>query len=249
VTIEHPEPGSKPPDDRLRTLCAAARRVECIVCLALAGDECIYTTAPVSVPVTADTPLRPVRGYHVARFDRAASLGLITGADLEAVAEGHAPAAVIWDDGSAPREASPAGAAVTGPFESESEARNTPAVRAVYAAFDAGPGQGRMQAPNHRMLEQACEAAGVTLGAYDHRILLWLAGWEPQTCAVVAGMISRAAHPADIEAADIAIIRQALADASAWRTWRTEGDRAADTELAGAYERLLRRLITGQEVV
>jgi hypothetical protein len=45
---------------------------------------------------------------------------------------------------------------------------------------------------NHRLLEDACRAAGVQLGAYDQRILLWLAGWEPSTCAVIAGLITRA---------------------------------------------------------
>jgi hypothetical protein len=44
----------------------------------------------------------------------------------------------------------------------------------------------------HQLLESACTTAGVTLGAYDHRILLWLAGWEPSTVAVVAGLITRA---------------------------------------------------------
>jgi hypothetical protein len=29
--------------------------------------------------------------------------------------------------------------------------------------------------------------AGVQLGAYDQRILLWLAGYEPSTCAAIAG--------------------------------------------------------------
>jgi hypothetical protein len=121
-------------------------------------------------------------------------------------------------------------------------------VQAVYDAFDAAPGTGRMQAPNHQLLEEACTAAGVELGAYDHRILLWLAGWEPQICAVVAGWVSRANHGSSFTAADLATIRQALADASAWRTWKTGGDRAADAELATAYERLLRRLVTGTEV-
>jgi hypothetical protein len=37
----------------------------------------------------------------------------------------------------------------------------------------------------------------VELGAYDDRILRWLAGWEPATCAVIAGFVSRANLPAD----------------------------------------------------
>ncbi len=49
---------------------------------------------------------------------------------------------------------------------------------------------------NHRLLEDACGAAGVDLGAYDQAILLWLAGFEPSTCAVVAGLIARAGRQA-----------------------------------------------------
>lgn len=79
-----------------------------------------------------------------------------------------------------------------GPFETERQALDTPAVRAVYTAFEAAPGQGRMQPPNLAMLRAACEEADVELGAYDLRILAWLAGWGPQICAVVAGLIARA---------------------------------------------------------
>jgi len=50
-----------------------------------------------------------------------------------------------------------------------------------------------------------------------------------------------------LSAAEADTVRQALADASAWRTWRTEGDRAADIEQATAYERVLRGMVTGQE--
>jgi hypothetical protein len=85
-----------------------------------------------------------------------------------------------------------------GPFETERQALGTPAVRAVYTAFEAAPGLGRMQAPNLAMLRAACEAAGVELGAYDLRILAWLAGWEPQICAVIAGLITRARRHAEV---------------------------------------------------
>jgi hypothetical protein len=57
----------------------------CGECWALPGDECVYTTAPVSVPVTPGTPVQPVRGYHVARLVRAYRRGLISGPDLDAV--------------------------------------------------------------------------------------------------------------------------------------------------------------------
>jgi hypothetical protein len=79
-----------------------------------------------------------------------------------------------------------------GPFETERQALDTPAVRAVFTTFQAAPGQGRMQPLNLAMLRAACEWADVELGAYDLRILAWLAGWEPQVCAVVAGLITRA---------------------------------------------------------
>ena len=83
---------------------------------------------------------------------------------------------------------------MSGPFETEREARQSPGACAVYAAFEADPGPGRIGAPNLRMLLDAVAAAGVQVGAYDIRILEWLAGWEPATCAVVAGLIARASQ-------------------------------------------------------
>jgi hypothetical protein len=79
-----------------------------------------------------------------------------------------------------------------GPFHTERQVRELPAVRAVYEAFDADPGVGGMARHNERMLRESCAAAGVALGAFDARIVSWLAGWEPGTCAVIAGLISRA---------------------------------------------------------
>ena len=81
---------------------------------------------------------------------------------------------------------------MNGPYETQREALDLPAVQAVYEAFRADPGVGRMAPHSLRMLEEACAAAGVGLGAYDRRVLAWLAGWEPQVCAVIAGLISRA---------------------------------------------------------
>ena len=43
-------------------------------------------------------------------------------------------------------------------------------------------------------LIEACQDAGVRLGVYDRRILAWLAGWEPETVQVIAGLIRRAAQ-------------------------------------------------------
>jgi hypothetical protein len=85
---------------------------------------------------------------------------------------------------------------VSGPLETEQQARELPGVRAIFAAFDRDPGPGKMAPHTHKMLISACAAAGVELGDYDRRILLWLSGWEPQTCAVIAGLISRA-HAAE----------------------------------------------------
>lgn len=84
-----------------------------------------------------------------------------------------------------------------GPFESESEALAVPAVRAVYRAYDAGTTSLHDGAAD--LLLSACEQAGVTLGAYDRSILVWLAGFEPQAAAAVAGIITRAAEAASEE--------------------------------------------------
>ncbi len=72
-----------------------------------------------------------------------------------------------------------------GPFETEYQAR------ASVEHILGSPAEA-MKDGNHRFLEDACRAAGVELGAWDHRILLWLAGFEPSACAVVAGLIQRA---------------------------------------------------------
>ena len=80
---------ASPPAARsLHEICEDARRANCGECWVLPGDECVYTTAPVSVPVIPGTLVRPVRGYHVARFGRAMRRGLISGADLIEVLQG-----------------------------------------------------------------------------------------------------------------------------------------------------------------
>ena len=85
----------------LHEICEAARRSTCgPFCGALSGDECVFTTAPASVPVTRGTPLQPVRGYPVSRFASAQSHGLISAAELAAVtgaAGSVTPATVIYD--------------------------------------------------------------------------------------------------------------------------------------------------------
>jgi hypothetical protein len=84
---------------------------------------------------------------------------------------------------------------MTGPFETEQQVWLLPAVQAVYAAFDRDPGAGKMAPHNLAMLTDALSAAGVELGAYDERIAAWLARWEPQTAAVIAGWVGRARAP------------------------------------------------------
>ena len=77
-----------PPTSAARSLheiCESACEANCGHCWALPGDECVFTTVPVSLPVTRGTPLQPARGYHVARFARAMRRGLISGPDLIAV--------------------------------------------------------------------------------------------------------------------------------------------------------------------
>jgi hypothetical protein len=82
---------------------------------------------------------------------------------------------------------------MAGPFETETDAAEVAEVRAVRAAWRADPGVGKMAPHNLRMMLDAIGAAGVQVGAYDVRILEWLANYEPETCAVVAGLITRAA--------------------------------------------------------
>jgi hypothetical protein len=73
---------------------------------------------------------------------------------------------------------------VSGPYETEAEA--------LVAAPPLPDDPHDWPAFNQRQILDACAAAGVYLGAYDHRIIEWLTGWEPATCAVIAGLITRA---------------------------------------------------------
>jgi hypothetical protein len=52
--------GHPAPARSLRDICADVQRANCGHCWAAPGDECVYTTAPVSVPVTPSTPVSPV---------------------------------------------------------------------------------------------------------------------------------------------------------------------------------------------
>jgi hypothetical protein len=92
---------------------------------------------------------------------------------------------------------------VTEPYETQRQAAD--AARHIYDSQPGSWGDG-----NLRLLEDACRAAGVQLGAYDHRILVWLTGWEPATCAVIAGLITRA-HASRAATGQMAEIRAVLA--------------------------------------
>ena len=161
---------------------------------------------------------------------------------------------------------------MTGPYETERDARESPAVQVVYDAFDADPGAGKMAPHNFLTLIKACETAGVNLGgptSYDRQILAWLAKWEPTTCAVIAGLISRAHAPeldeargaplrpaATLNEAQLATVLAALGDALAHRKDRAGGycaacereygglcyDHASDETAADDYDALAREL-------
>jgi hypothetical protein len=117
--------------------------------------------------------------------------------------------AQAWAERTASARMEPPASSV-GPFETEREARESSAAQSASAqtglAVDARPevtrtagaaaAQRAVKAPNLAMLTDACAAAGVELGAYDRCILAWLAGYEPAMCAVVAGVIRRAADGA-----------------------------------------------------
>lgn len=83
-----------------------------------------------------------------------------------------------------------------GPFETELEA-----LTATNSAYDAPGGSVEH---NHGAFLNACRAAAVYVGAYDHKILRWLSGYEPSTCAVITGIITRAADATpDLDTPDL----------------------------------------------
>lgn len=75
---------------------------------------------------------------------------------------------------------------------------------------------------NRQLLTQACDSAGITLGAYDERIMTWLAGFEDSTCAVIAGVITRAHQSAKLTRRQLATVLDALDVAAEYKR-----DRAA----------------------
>ena len=199
------------------------------------------------MPVTRDVPVRPVRGYHMARFARAESCGLISAAEFAAVTEtagSLTPARVIFDtgqEGTTGRDHT-----VLGPFETSSQ-----------ALLALQPDDGSLVGPEPRagLLRDTLSAPGVELGEWDRAILRWLAGLDVQTIAPVIGWVSRAGRgPAP------GVLARALADAIAHRTALTSGcpdcalaapegcaGHREDAARAAEYQPALHCLVTGRE--
>jgi len=78
----------------------------------------------------------------------------------------------------------------TGPYETQQQVRAD--VADVYEHSRRSAVRGVLAEANLAYLADVCERAGVRVGVFDARILTWLANWEPETCAVVAGLITRA---------------------------------------------------------
>jgi hypothetical protein len=161
---------SSPAARSLHDICEAARRGTCgPFCGALPGDECVFISAPVSVPVTGNTLMRPVRGYHMARFAWAQSRGLISAAEVATVTQtagSSTPARVIFDPGQ--QGTTGRDRTVPGPFETSSQ-----------ALLALRPDDGSFVGPEPRadLLTDTLSAAGADLGQWDRAILRWLAAW------------------------------------------------------------------------
>jgi hypothetical protein len=82
----------------------------------------------------------------------------------------------------------------SGPFETEREVLESPTVQAIYAELGRTPVPGELTAANLKMLLDAVSIAAVSVGAYDVDVLEWLAGHDPQVCAVIASLITRASE-------------------------------------------------------
>ena len=76
---------------------------------------------------------------------------------------------------------------VFGPYETEQETYDSPLCLATLG--EGLPGSYTELEREH--LRRACADFGVTLGAYDARIVDWIGLWEPQVVQVVIGLISR----------------------------------------------------------
>lgn len=80
-----------------------------------------------------------------------------------------------------------------GPFDSEQQAR-----AAAHQIVAPEPGWSILRAAGNReLLRRAITDAGVATGAYDDRVIDWLSGYEDSICAVIAGLVARAAEGGD----------------------------------------------------
>lgn len=77
-----------------------------------------------------------------------------------------------------------------GPYDTEAQAATD--IRPLLAEH---PGRGETPRQARALLTDALADAGLAMGAYDHRIADWLAGWEPATVQVIADWIRRAHDP------------------------------------------------------
>ncbi|MGH3686947.1 MAG: hypothetical protein ACRDRU_24775 [Pseudonocardiaceae bacterium] len=67
----------------------------------------------------------------------------------------------------------------------------------VHAPFVTYPsGQYQHERPEERQKALLAALSGVELGAYDRRILHWLAGWDVPTAATMVSLLWRARHAA-----------------------------------------------------
>jgi len=74
---------------------------------------------------------------------------------------------------------------------SETWRRANADVAEVYRQSRRSSSRGALGQANLARLHDTCDRAGLALGAFDDLILAWLAGYEPETCAVIAGLITR----------------------------------------------------------
>lgn len=79
---------------------------------------------------------------------------------------------------------------MSGPYESAADAHVDAAN--VYETARSSNERGIAARINNERLLAALTEARVTAGAYDRRILAWLAGWEPEVGQVVIGWVERA---------------------------------------------------------
>lgn len=96
-----------------------------------------------------------------------------------------------------------------GPYETEAAAR-------AAALWTTHGREQRMSIESANLADLAAALSGVSLGAYDERIIGWLAGWPPSTVAVICGLLGRARQAtAGPEGGKLAAIR-GLLDAFDW---------------------------------